>query len=158
VIEKLLNFRCFGGSFRKALIIGRAKDSIDQAHTTVIEWGEDLESDPRNDLWMWRTAVALAQLEKLEPVIGQGRATSYKTLASALNLAGNLTSFGLNIDELQRILSLLARRWLGEDHEPASGSIFRRMPGGMASRTFQCTLLAACTEMQTENFTRRFRR
>lgn len=103
---------------RQMLLFGEMPEKIRETKTTLLEWEEDYEVETKYDYATWRTANALAQLAKLEPIIGSGHLTSFSTLASALNLAKPMTNFQLNRDDLRRILATLARRWLAENHEP----------------------------------------
>jgi hypothetical protein len=103
---------------RRLLLIGTSCDRIHSTKSMVSEWQDDSAVEPKHDFGIWRTAIALAQLEKLEPMIGSGHLTSFTTLATTLNLARHLTSFYMNSDDLRRILGVLARRWLDEDSPP----------------------------------------
>jgi hypothetical protein len=118
VLAKIAEHKAVSRRYKSMLLIGQITNQIEAIKAMVDEWDMDVESDPSLDLASWRAAMALAQLEKLEPIIGSGHATSFSTLAETLNLAQFITSFRLNPDDLRRVLATLARRWLGENHEP----------------------------------------
>jgi hypothetical protein len=118
IIGEIVRHRSAIRNSRSMLLIGELTSEVKSMKEMIDEWDLDAEADPTLDLASWRAALALAQLEKLEIVIGTGHATSFSTLANALNLAQATTSFWHNPDDLRRVLGTLARRWLGEGHEP----------------------------------------
>jgi hypothetical protein len=118
VLYSLINHQGSPRRHRSLLLIGDLSSKVEAMKNMVNDWDMDAEAEPTLDPACWRTAMALARLDKLEPVIGSAQPTSYSSLANALNLTEPATSFRLNSDDLRRVLGTLARRWLGEDHEP----------------------------------------
>lgn len=118
VLREILDHRFMNRRCKSMLLIGELTSRIEAIKVMVEEWNMDVDADPTLDLASWRAAMALAKLDKLEPIIGSGHMTSFSTLADTLNLAQSITSFRLNPDDLRRVLGTLARRWLGENHEP----------------------------------------
>lgn len=118
VLSEIFDHRFLNRKCKSMLLIGELTSRIEAIKEMVEEWNMDVDADPTLDLASWRAAMALAQLEKLEPIISSGHTTSFSTLADTLNLTESITSFRLNTDDLRRVLGTLARRWLGENHEP----------------------------------------
>ena len=118
VLGDIIDHRFMTRRCKSMLLISDLVSRLEAIKGMVEEWNMDVEADPTLDIASWRAAMALAQLEKLEPIIGSGHTTSFSTLADTLNLAQSITSFRLNSDDLRRVLGTLARRWLGENHEP----------------------------------------
>lgn len=105
--------------YHTLLLIGQSADSIQALQNMLKEWEEDpLVEEGVSVVACWRTAVALAQLERLDPLFVAGsQPFSYSKLAESLNLAEHVTGFHYTPDELRRIISTLSRRWLGNEHQ-----------------------------------------
>lgn len=117
-LGEILNHRHKDRRYKSMLLIGQLPNRIRLIKQMIEEWNNDIEADPTLDLASWRASLALAQLDKLEPIFGSAQPFSFKALADALNLARSVTFFRHTPDDLRRVLSTLARRWMGENHEP----------------------------------------
>jgi hypothetical protein len=118
-LRDVLSHRRTDRRFRSLLLIGSMCARVKAISDTLQEWNTDVDADATLDLASWRASLALAQLPTLEPILGSAQPFSFRALAEALNLARSVTSYRHTPDDLRRILSTLARRWLGENHEPA---------------------------------------
>lgn len=103
--------------YRRLLVIGEPIIQIQDTKEMLEDWKEDGDSDPTLDLATWRAAMALGQIEKLQPAAGGGDPYGFPKFALALNFYEGTTKFRLTPDDLRRVLSTLSRRWLGEDHQ-----------------------------------------
>jgi hypothetical protein len=119
VIQEIVRYNPVSRRSKSMLLIGELNTQLQAIKDLVDDWDSDETIPSTLDLAIWKAAMALAQLERLEMLIGVGRSPScFSTLADALNLAEPVTSFRHNIDDLRKLLPHLARILVGEDHEP----------------------------------------
>jgi hypothetical protein len=100
---------------RIMLLLGEPATQLKKIKTVLEEW--EAADDEGDDLGCFRLAMALARLDQLRPLRGSGEPNSFVKLARALNLAVSKTSFRLSEGDLRRLLSKLANRLIGPDHE-----------------------------------------
>jgi hypothetical protein len=103
---------------RTMLILGDPAHRLQTMKTMLEAWSLDVESDEMIDTRCFRTALALAQLERLKPLRGPGLLHSFDKLAQALNIEEPITSFKLSPGDLRKVMSKLADRLLSDEHEP----------------------------------------
>jgi hypothetical protein len=104
---------------KSMLLVGEVASRTEITTSMVASWNMDEEGDPTLDGACWRAAMALGQIGKLEPMFTSPQPLSFSSLAAALNLSESTTYFRLNENDLRRVLSTLARRWLHDGHKPA---------------------------------------
>jgi hypothetical protein len=104
---------------KSMLLVGEVASRTEITTSMVTSWNMDEEGDPTLDGACWRAAMALGQIDKLEPMFISPQPLSFSSLATALNLSESTTYFRLNENDLRRVLSTLARRWLPDGHKPA---------------------------------------
>lgn len=117
ILQEILAHKVIDRRYRSMLVLGNTLDRIRGIKGVVEDWDNDFEADPTLDLPCWKASMALAQLEKLEPISTGGSVFGFVNLAQALNFAVHKTSFSYTIHDLRRVLSTLAGRWLGTGHE-----------------------------------------
>lgn len=123
-ISDLISFSVENRRFRRMRLLGETTNNLVNLREMLVNWDDDLDADPGDDQLCWRTAIALAQLPTLEPMIGgSSQPMSYVQLAKSLNLHSTETSFRYNVDDLRKVLSTLGRRWFG-DHDAAERRFF----------------------------------
>jgi hypothetical protein len=104
--------------YASTLVIGRYATAVQELKAMLDLWNEDVEWDPTLDQSVWRSAMALAQLDELRPVRGAGDRYSFVKLAQGLNLLRARTSFQLSQSDLRKVLSRLATLWIkANSHE-----------------------------------------
>jgi hypothetical protein len=102
---------------RTMLIVGEPAARLRKIREMLGEWALIEEGSDAIDLNCFRAALALAQLDRLQPLRGPGYPYSFVKIAHALNLAKPITSFHLTQGDLRKTLSTLADRLLGSDRE-----------------------------------------
>lgn len=116
VLAALLRQEAYADEFRTMQVIGKPFASV--LHMKELLSG-GFALDPKVDFNGWRACVALAQLDRLEPVIGVSQPLSYQRLADALNLEASTTGFKMTNSDLRKALSAVSRRFYGEQHHAA---------------------------------------
>lgn len=106
-------------------LVGEVASRIEVTKKMLTAWSMDDQGDPTLDGACWRAAMALAELDSLEPLLVGPQPFSFSSLAAALNLSASVTNFRLNENDLRRVLSTLARRWLPPGHRASER---RRLP------------------------------
>lgn len=120
VLKTLLTHQHVHPRWGKMLAIGETAARLRDVQDMFGEWDDDDSNDYRLYAPCFKTCLALAQLDRLNPVKGQGHRFSYVQLARALNLARSVTGFHLSEVDLRKILSIIANRLLpanGDDSE-----------------------------------------
>jgi hypothetical protein len=110
------------------LLLGPAADRFEDFRRAVVE---DWPSDGHDELdeICFRTAVALATMDRLRPIGVRGHKFAYSTLAHSMLARGSETSFTCGHDLLRRALSRLARLW--NPAEELDESDLAHEPGGL---------------------------
>jgi hypothetical protein len=112
-LPRLLKHSMMDARYWWTLIIGRTATQLDALKSMLNAWEERLGGDGTMDPACWRTAMALAQLDKLLPLRdGMGERYSFVKLAQTLNLRQGVTSFRLSESDLRKVLSMLADLWI----------------------------------------------
>lgn len=120
VMENLLKFQGVHRSYRRMILIGEMAEKASESKYMLETWQDEGWVEEKYESILWRTSVALAQLSKLEPIIGgSAQPMSFPQLAKALNMAHATTGFVYNNDDLRKVLGVLAKKWLGEEHKNA---------------------------------------
>lgn len=117
VVKSLLTHQHIHPRWRKLLAIGETAGRLRNVKAMFEEWDEDESSDYGQYAPCFKACMALAQLDRLSPLRGQGHRYSYVQLARALNLAQPETSFHLSEVDLRKVLSIVANRLIpaGDD-------------------------------------------
>jgi len=117
VIKSLLTHQHIHPRWRKMLAMGETAGRLRNVKTMFEDWDEDVSSDYSQYAPCFKACMALAQLERLSPLRGQGHRYSYVQLARALNLAEPETSFHLSEVDLRKVLSIVANRLMPVGHD-----------------------------------------
>jgi hypothetical protein len=80
-------------------------------------WNEDVSNDTTRYAGCFKACLALAQLDKLRSIPGQGHKYSYTQLALALNLAKSVTSFHLSSGDLRKVLSIIINQLIPPEED-----------------------------------------
>jgi hypothetical protein len=111
LLRALFDHRPIAARTRTIFVVGRSAETIRQVKNMLRGWDEQTGWDGRLDQACWRTAMALAQLDRLLPLPSAGDRYSFVKLAEALNLRSALTSFRLSVSDLRKVMSMLAGYW-----------------------------------------------
>jgi len=117
ILRLLLTTKHLNQNNAVMVVAGEPARRLRRAKALLDTWGLDDEGDEVIDLKCFRSAMALAQLDRLRPLRGHGDPYSFVKLADALNIAEPQTSFRLSPGDLRKALSVLAARLLGSDHD-----------------------------------------
>lgn len=117
IFDSILSQANLNPHTRMMLMLGEPAKRLKRLKHTLDEWALSDEGTDALDLNCFRAALALAQLDRLMPLRGQGDPYSFVKLAQALNLAQPFTSFRLSLGDLRKTLSSLTGRFLGFDRE-----------------------------------------
>jgi hypothetical protein len=115
VFDLVIDQNHVGRRERTMLLLGEPAAQLKNIKNVLDEW--ESTDDEGDDAGCFRVAMALAQLDQLRPLCGSGESTSFVKLARALNMAAPKTSFRLSEGDLRKLLSRLANRLIGPDHE-----------------------------------------
>jgi hypothetical protein len=114
VISALLEHRSRDRRSVSMVVAGKPATAVQDLKAMLENWEQHLEGDGGIDSACWRTAMALAQLDRLMPIGGLGEKYSFVKLAQALNVQKAVTSFQLSESDLRKVLSALASLWISE--------------------------------------------
>lgn len=161
VLKSFLTHQHIHPRWQKMLAIGETAGRLRKVKAMFEDWDEDVSSDYTQDAPSFKACMALAQLDRLNPLRGQGHKHSYVQLARALNLAEPETSFHLSEVDLRKVLSIVANRLIPveEDesqriHLPShvrnNWEFPRNLPviEGIANRQTYQVLYEACRSME----------
>jgi hypothetical protein len=117
VLKSFLNHQHLHSRWGKMLAVGETADQLRKVKDMFEEWDEDDTNDYRLYPPCFKACLALAQLDKLNPIKGQGHRFSYVQLARTLNLAKGATGFQLSEVDLRKVVSIIANRLLPADDD-----------------------------------------
>lgn len=117
VLKSLYRHRHIDRRWRTMLAVGETAVRLRNVKDMFEDWDNDASSDTTQYAPCFKACLALAQLEKLKPIRGQGHRYSFMQLAQALNIAKPETSFRLSVGDLRKVLSIVANQLLAADDD-----------------------------------------
>jgi hypothetical protein len=119
VLKSFLTHQRIHSRWETMLAVGETAGRLRNVKAMFAEWDEDDANDYSLYASCFKACMALAQLDRLNTVRGQGRRYSYLQLARALNLAHTVTFFHLSEGDLRKVLSIIANRLIPSVDEGA---------------------------------------